>query len=209
MADKEKISALMDGELIDKALISELSNDQDGLKVWRNYHLIGDVMRGDTLHSQWDIAEQVSLALENEPVHNQFDLAEKTEHLDITFTESQPSPAQARRQLPAWLGQLGQVAIAASVSLAVVVGVQQYGGSDSSNLAGHKQQLPVLQTIPLAGTAEPVSLTRESVQRQESAKRYQTETNVQEQRRRINAMLQDYELQLKLNSENSNHSSGH
>lgn len=30
-----------------------------------------------------------------------------------------------------------------------------------------------------------------------------SETNVQEQRRRINAMLQDYELQLRLNSDNA------
>lgn len=47
MADKEKLSALMDGELVDKALIQELEQDQESRDAWQNYHLIGDVMRGE------------------------------------------------------------------------------------------------------------------------------------------------------------------
>jgi len=204
MADKDKISALMDGELIDKALVNELSDDQEGLKVWSTYHLIGDIMRGDTVHGEWDIAGQVSLALEKEPVHRQFDSSENAEPLQVTtLLESQPLPVQAKWHLPAWLSQFGQVAIAACVSLVVILGVQQYSGSDAQT-SGSEQQLPVLQTIPLAGSAEPVSLTRESVTRHDT----NTNTNIQEQRRRINAMLQDYELQLRLNSETSNRSGG-
>ncbi len=45
--------------------------------------------------------------------------------------------------------------------LAVVLGVQQYGGSDPAA----PEQLPVLQTIPFAGSVEPVSLTRDSVEK--------------------------------------------
>jgi sigma-E factor negative regulatory protein RseA len=73
--------------------------------------------------------------------------------------------------------------------------VQQYGGSDPA--APQADQLPVLQTIPFAGSAEPVSLTRASVEEQQNL----NASSIQEQRRRINAMLQDYELQLRLNSE--------
>ncbi|MGY3570774.1 RseA family anti-sigma factor [Vibrio sp. SCSIO 43135] len=193
MADKEKLSALMDGETIDKVLISELEHDQESLQTWKNYHLIGDVMRGDAPEKpEWNIAESVALALEDEPAHsalNQSSVAEvATPHI-----ESQPTPAQAKRQLPAWLAQFGQVAVAACVSLAVILGVQQYGGSDSAQPAA--DQLPVLETIPFSGSAEPVSLTRESVEKSNN------NVNVQEQRRRVNALLQDYELQLRLNSE--------
>ncbi|EKO3986352.1 anti-sigma E factor, partial [Vibrio fluvialis] len=78
--------------------------------------------------------------------------------------------------------------------LAVIIGVQQYGGGDGTT--PQQDQLPVLQTVPFSGSAEPVSLTRESVER------HSNEANVQEQRRRVNALLQDYELQLRLNSEN-------
>ncbi len=72
--------------------------------------------------------------------------------------------------------------------------MQQYSGQDPAQ--PEAEQLPVLQTIPFAGSAEPVSLTRDSV-----AKSSNESVNVQEQRRRINALLQDYELQLRLNSE--------
>ena len=190
MADKEKLSALMDGELVDKALITELEKDQDSLQTWQNYHLIGDVMRGEAPEKpEWNIAESVALALDNEPAHST--ITQLEEH---RLQESQPTPSQARRQLPAWLNQFGQVAMAACVSLAVILGVQQYGGSDATT-SPETETLPVLQTIPFSGSAEPVSLTRSSVEQPAS------EINVQEQRRRINAMLQDYELQLRLNSE--------
>jgi sigma-E factor negative regulatory protein RseA len=198
MADKEKLSALMDGELIDKSLIGELSADHEGLETWHRYHLIGDVMRGETPQGEWDIAERVAFDLENEPAHGQFGLTEVQQHSQDQPLESQPSPTKTARW-PAWLNSFGQVAIAACVTLVVVFSVQQYGGSNAQK---GDTQLPVLQTVPLAGSAEPVSLTRQSIERRP------TETNVQEQRRRINAMLQDYELQLRLNSEASSHHSG-
>lgn len=195
MADKEKLSALMDGEMVDKALIQELELDQESLQTWKNYHLVGDVMRGDApVRAEWDIAQSVALALDDEPAHSRLQSTSVIDFRD-TSRESQPSPAQARRQLPAWLSQFGQVAVAACVSFVVILGVQQYGGRDSG--VNQNDQLPVLQTIPLAGSAEPVSLTRDSVERQTS------ESRVQEQRRRVNALLQDYELQLRLNSESA------
>ncbi|WP_367988170.1 RseA family anti-sigma factor [Vibrio sp. NTOU-M3] len=197
MADKEKLSALMDGELVDKALISDLERDQESLQAWKNYHLIGDVMRGEAPEKpEWNIAESVALALEAEPAHSALETHRSAQVTELA-QEAQPTPAQARRQLPAWLTQFGQVAVAACVSLAVILGVQQYGGSDPSQ--PEADQLPVLQTIPFSGSAEPVSLTRDSVEKQVN------EVNVQEQRRRINAMLQDYELQLRLNSESNDH----
>ncbi|KAB0479030.1 sigma-E factor negative regulatory protein [Vibrio chagasii] len=195
MADKEKLSALMDGETIDKSLIVDLESDQESMNTWQSYHLIGDVMRGDAPETKnWNIAGSVAAALEDEPAHS----AMPNQHQvnvepTVAPIEEQPKPQQAKRQLPAWLQQFGQVAVAACVSLAVVLGVQQYGGSDPAA----PEQLPVLQTIPFAGSAEPVSLTRDSVERPAS------EANLQEQRKRVHAMLEDYELQLRLNSDAS------
>ncbi len=190
MADKEKLSALMDGELIDKALIAKLENDQQGLEAWKNYHLIGDVLRGDApAKPEWNIAESVALALENEPAHSVYTV-DKVTSIETARLEAQPSPKSAAWTLPNWLTQLGQVGIAACVSLAVVLGVQQYG----ENPTAEADQIPVLQTIPFSGSAEPVSLTRDEANSSKNS------LNVQEQRRRINALLQDYELQLRLHS---------
>lgn len=195
MADKEKLSALMDGETIDKALIVDLESDQESMDTWQSYHLIGDVMRGDAPETpEWNIANSVAAALDDEPAHGSMSkLHQVNVEPTIAPSEEQPKPQQAKRQLPAWLQQFGQVAVAACVSLAVVLGVQQYGGSDPAA----PEQLPVLQTIPFAGSAEPVSLTRDSVERPAS------EANMQEQRKRVHALLEDYELQLRLNSDAS------
>ncbi len=104
--------------------------------------------------------------------------------------------------MPSWFHQFGQVAIAATVTLAVIVGVQQYNGGDSGAPQLADSQLPVLQTVPFTGQAEPVSLSRESLRQQP------TEAQLMEQRKRINAILQDYELQLRLNAQSELHTTG-
>jgi sigma-E factor negative regulatory protein RseA len=46
---KDRISALMDGEVDDKSAaqaIDALGRDADALQTWRSYHVIGDAMRG-------------------------------------------------------------------------------------------------------------------------------------------------------------------
>jgi sigma-E factor negative regulatory protein RseA len=148
-------------------------------------------MRGEEPQKEWNIADSVALALENEAPHSLFTKQNEPSLSQVVPIESQPEPQQARKRLPTWLAHLGQVSIAASVCFAVVLGVQQSGNQDSKAI---DNAIPVLQTVPLAGVAEPVSLTRESVEKQAS------EINVPEQRRKINALLQDYELQLRLNS---------
>ncbi|OBT17348.1 anti-sigma E factor [Vibrio sp. UCD-FRSSP16_10] len=203
MSNKEKISALMDGESVDLSLISEIETETDAQQTWQNYHLIGDVMRGDAPQgADWDIASRVALALEDEPVHSGHTQESSTQSSNVQpMLETQPSPATAKKGLPQWLTQFGQVAVAACVSFAVILGVQQYGGSvDGSPVA---ETLPVLQTIPMSGSAEPVSLTRDSVRAKSESLTPQDE-KMAEQRRRINTVLQDYELQLRLNHSESN-----
>lgn len=203
MADKQKISALLDGEELDQSIINALAVDDDSQQTWQHFNLIGDVMRGEAPQNKdWDIAASVAMALENEPAHT--GVSEPAEVVQLATVretvEPQPTPQQAKRTLPAWLTQFGQVAVAACVSLAVIVGVQQYNGGDDGVVSNPADsQIPVLQTIPFAGTAEPVSLTRDSVRSNSHAA--PSEAQVMEQRRRINAMLQDYELQLRLNAE--------
>ncbi|UIP28412.1 sigma-E factor negative regulatory protein [Photobacterium sp. TLY01] len=201
MADKEKISALLDGEDVDQSIINQLLVDDHAKQSWQAYQLMSDVMHGEAPgHPKWDIAGKVAMALENEPAHSLADAGSVVAANVVSLPQvEQPKPHQARRTLPAWLTQFGQVALAACVSLAVIVGVQQYNGGEEAGFASDANtQVPVLQTIPFAGTAEPVSLTRDSVRtRTESP----SEAQLMEQRRRINAMLQDYELQLRLNAE--------
>lgn len=194
MADKELLSALMDGESVDEALILELEQSSESQDTWLNYHLISDVVKGESaIAAGWDIAGGVAAALESEPSHSVKQVETTVEPLVI---ESQPTPKQAKKYLPAWLSQFGQVAIAASVTLVVVLGAQQYGASSNGGETA-TQQSPVLQTVPFSGSVEPVSLNRSSLSNNETV----SEAKKLEQRRRINAMLQDYELQLRLTTQ--------
>lgn len=93
-----------------------------------------------------------------------------------------------------WAAQLTQMGVAACVSLAVIVGVQHYNGQSETS---QQPETPVFNTLPMMGKASPVSTGVPSDATASGGQQQQ----VQEQRRRINAMLQDYELQRRLHSE--------
>ncbi|EMH4162449.1 anti-sigma-E factor RseA [Pluralibacter gergoviae] len=187
---KEKLSALMDGEMLDNELFNELAHSPELQKTWQSYHLIRDTMRGETAQmAQFDISASVMAAIENEPVRQATPL----------IPESQPAPHQWQKmsfwqKMRPWASSLTQMGVAACVSLAVIVGVQQYNGRGE---ASSQPEAPVFNTMPMMGKASQVSL---GVPADANAGTGQ-QAQVQEQRRRINAMLQDYELQRRLHSE--------
>ncbi|MGB6190056.1 MAG: RseA family anti-sigma factor [Aeromonas molluscorum] len=185
MANKQQISALMDGDLSDVQELDFLAMDAESCDTWSRYHLIGDAMRGDLpLNLQLDLSDKIALALDDEP----------------TILAPIAAPAQPVRQpgrvipfLRRAGQQFGQYAIAASVAAAVIFGVQQYQGQDPA-----MQTNPVLNTIPVGGSASPVSV--HYAQDGERTSRQQTlnEQQMNEQRARINAFLRDHQLQQRL-----------
>lgn len=186
---KEQLSALMDGEVLDSELIGSLSKDRSLQQTWQSYHLIRDTLRGDMSNVvHFDIADRVAAALEQEPVRL----------VPQPVTESQPHPGEWRKmpfwnRVRPWASQLTQVGIAACVSLAVLVGVQQYnhpGGSLS------EPESPVFNTLPIGGQASQVSFGVPTDGGNNTAAQQQLQ-----QRKRINAILQDYELQRRLHNE--------
>ncbi|WP_127958873.1 anti-sigma-E factor RseA [Serratia microhaemolytica] len=203
---REKLSALMDGEMFDNELLVSLAKDRTLQQSWQSYHLIRDVLRGDSsdvIHI--DIASRVAAALEKEPVRL----------IPSGILEAQPHPGDSNQsnsefnkravnetvRLPLsqrvrpWIGQLMQVGVAASVSLFVIVGVQYYK-QPAATEQGFES--PAFNTIPIMGQASPVSL---GVPAQSLSISNGQQQQVQEQRKRINAMLQDYELQRRLHSD--------
>ncbi|PHM55104.1 anti-sigma-E factor RseA [Xenorhabdus sp. KK7.4] len=193
---REKLSALMDGEALDSEIVRLISEDAEMQKQWERYHLIRDTLRGDVgevLHL--DIASQVAQALEKEPVHIN----------PAAIPESQPKP-DTWQKLPfwhklrplvtrPWASQITQVGVAACVSMAVIIGVQQYNGSDTDAQLDN----PVFNTLPVMGSASPVGL---SVPAEHDAFGGDLSTQVRESNKRIDAMLQQYELFRRINAEN-------
>lgn len=188
---KEKLSALMDGEMLDSELLSSLGKDRALQQKWQSYHLIRDTLRGDigqVMHL--DIADRVAAALEKEPVRR----------VEAEELEAQPQPDSWSRlpfwrKVRPWASQLTQVGVAACVSLAVIVGVQHYNQSTTQS---DSFESPVFNTLPIMGQVSPVSLGVPADSFSTGSGQQQL---VQEQRKRINAMLQDYELQRRLHAE--------
>jgi len=187
---KEQLSALMDGEALDSELMSTLNSDAALQKNWESYHLIRDTLRGDVPQVlDFDIAARVAAAIENEPVKS----------VTRLIPEAQPKPEDAEKmpfwaKVRPWTAQITQVGLAACVSLAVIVGVQQY----NKPVADSSIESPAFNTLPMMGQASQVSL---GVPAENASSTNNANQQVQDQRRRVNALLQDYELQRRLHAE--------
>lgn len=187
----EKLSALMDGESFDNELLNDLSRDDKLQQSWQRYHLIRDTLRGDvgvTLHL--DIADRVAAALAQEPVRLIPDVVKESQPLPETWHKL-PFWHKARP----WAAQITQIGLAACVSLAVIVGVQHYNRPVNGD---SQPEAPVFNTLPMMGQASPVSLGVPSTS--VAADNGSQQQQVQEQRKRINAILQDFELQRRVHS---------
>ncbi|WP_237386091.1 anti-sigma-E factor RseA [Xenorhabdus sp. Sc-CR9] len=190
---REKLSALMDGEALDSEVVHLVSEDATMQKQWERYHLVRDVLRGDVgevLHL--DIASQVAQAIENEPVHIKPEVV----------LEPQPKPEIWEKmpfwgKIRPWASQITQVGIAACVSLAVIIGVQQYNGGNSVD-ADTQSDVPAFNTLPVMGSASPVGL---AAQVDDEAFGGDLGMQVRESNKRIDAMLQQYELERRIHSE--------
>lgn len=143
--NKESLSAFMDGEadeLEARRIINQLDKD-DGLREnWKNYHLIGSLMRDEGSDSL-DLTSGINKAL---------DSMENAQPDDFAAPDSMPTslssaplktqaenPIENQQQVQvakrSWYRPLTSVAVAASVTLAVLVGVQSIEPNDGFALA--------------------------------------------------------------------------
>jgi sigma-E factor negative regulatory protein RseA len=169
----EDLSALVDGELQDSDFINGLKDNTELAAKWQNYHLIRDSLRKELpSHINFDIAANVAQALESEPAI----LAPKKSWRDLPLVGS---------MLP-FAKQGGQMAIAASVAVAMILGVQQINQPELDQ--------PIYSARPILGIQgglSPVSMeqTRSAPPR-----------DLTEQRKRIIAYLEDHQQQMRLKS---------
>lgn len=186
MANNERISVLMDGELAEASWLRSAIQDAEQQETWSRYHLIGDVLRNelpDTLN--WDLADKIAMRLEEEP------------------TILAPRPSLWRERVrPAAANLLrhgGQFAIAASVAAMSIIGVRYY----QHNQLMSNSPSPVLNTVPIGGVAAPVSVNYQARQPLMHAPQpVQNDAQNQAQQERISAFLRDHQLQQRLHQAN-------
>ncbi|MBV8681048.1 MAG: sigma-E factor negative regulatory protein [Aquitalea sp.] len=123
---KEKLSALMDGELDGQhaqRAINAITDEEELKETWNAYHLIGDAMRANT-HVAVSVRQQVAQQLVDEPT--------------VLAPRRWFAPVRNRRA--------GAVALAASVSFAAVIGWQQLShGNGAAVMADRGVPVAALQ----------------------------------------------------------------
>lgn len=170
----ETVSSVLDNSGNPES-IEQFLKDEQMSDAWSRYHLIGDVLRDEIPQEiKLDLAQDIASAIAAEPTvlaPKKLSTGEKLKAKVVQFSKP-----------------LGQLAIAASVTAVMIVGVQQ------NNIAESEQVVPaqVFQTIPIAGVADPVSLNVQQPSRAEQKQAYI------EQQRRFQALLSDHNQQLKL-----------
>jgi sigma-E factor negative regulatory protein RseA len=185
---QEWVSAAVDGE-VDTQTIAELAADKSSHGKWQNYHMIGDAMRSELPKAfDLDLSAKIAAAIELEPAI----LAPQTNTHQAKIKPAQETgSANNVSKLVPLFKQLGQYAIAASVALVAVIGVQNYDQEQDA-----QAPMSVLTTRPLVGSVSPVSLQTGG---QQSTTQGMSNEQMVEQRRRINAYIQDHMLQQRLN----------
>ncbi|MGL4836430.1 MAG: sigma-E factor negative regulatory protein [Shewanella sp.] len=195
---QEWVSAAVDGET-DAQTMAELVADTHSHDKWHNYHMIGDAMRGELPQTLvLDLSASIAAAIEREPAIVAPQLASNTTakltaEAERVAVANEQSGAE-RNNVVSLFKQFGQYAIAATVALFAVVGVQNYNQSTEDDAGA----APVLVTRPLVGSASPVSLQTGPVSQTQNQSYSNDQVN--EQRRRINTYIQDHMLQQRLNT---------
>ncbi|BCO19793.1 MAG: RseA family anti-sigma factor [Pseudomonadota bacterium] len=170
---QEKLSAFMDGEIEGNEIIDAIKHDEALQAKWQRYHVIRGAMRKEaSVAPQLDITASVAAALENEPA--------------IVA----PKPSRWRSipvlgSVVPFAKQSGQFAVAASVAVAVILGVQQF------NQPAPSEPFETFSTRPQGGLS-PVSLE------QTRALPRNDMNEMLETKRKINALIADHEQQIRL-----------
>ncbi|WP_373818783.1 sigma-E factor negative regulatory protein [Glaesserella sp.] len=174
MQQKETLSAYMDGHEVDGKFINTLCNSDELKQKWANYHAIRSVMRGEELLLGSDFSAKMEALIEQEEI-------EKTVQIE--------KPRGLLLKLKRWGTPLLQGGIAASVCLIAVLSVNTINSSDE---VAQQTEQPALQTLPFTNAVQPVSYNAPT-------KDQPTAEQLEYQQRRINALLQNHELQRRTN----------
>lgn len=174
----ETVSSVVDSYQPNDEIIEDLLNDAHLSATWDRYHLMGDVMRGETSDViNLDLSSEIAAAIADEPTV----LAPRT---------SNSLAAKFKAKVVHLAKPFGQMAIAASAAGLMVMGVQQ-NSADNNVILPESQ---VVKTMPFGGIAEPVSLNFQQTSRTNEKQAFV------EQQRRFQALLSDHQQQIKLSS---------
>lgn len=147
----ESISSLVDGESSELELARILKALPDAALInekWQRYHLTGEILRGDVKSAAANVSVPASFT--------------SSVLAAIDAEDTIVSSAEKTSATQSWTHKLGKVAIAASVSLAVLIGFQYVGNNASTGsspvFVNNEVQSSAPETLPGARVPEGFKL---------------------------------------------------
>jgi len=181
--NQDWLSAASDNKSLSNTQLDSLLSDAELQHTLQRYHLIGAVMRREAKSPiQDNFADNFATMLDAEPVYKLQSNRGLLQRVKASVTQA----ANGR-----WLQPVAQGAVAAGVALMAVVGMQQYQQSSEDMLAPQ----PLLQTLPIAGFATPVSLSQTTVTDRFAEQEQQA---MLEQQKRLQALLNAHRQQVRV-----------
>lgn len=174
MQQRENLSAYMDGYNVNGEFTDTLCRSTELQQKWADYHAIRSIMRGEEQILGADFSAKMAELIENETIDKASDKVETPV----------AKPRGLVLQLKRWATPLMQAGIAASVCFATVIGVNIMNAEEDVV----KVEQPALQTLPFSNSVQPVSYNSPATDKP-------TVEQVEERQRRVNALLQNHELQ--------------
>ena len=155
---KESLSALLDNEaqeLETRRVLNEMERDAELKSTWQNYQMIGDLMRNE-VSSPMDLTDAINQQIDGQ--------------------EAMPEGQITEAASKSWMRPFTSVAVAASVTLAVLLGVQM-GEQETSPISIASQAPAAVEVAPnavapslISGAVEaPVQVASTDVAPAESA----------------------------------------
>jgi sigma-E factor negative regulatory protein RseA len=166
----ESLSALMDGEADElevRRVLNQLDQDYELRDKWKNYHLMGSLMRDESLDNI-DLTQGINQALDGELAPN----GANDENVMISV-----DGPKGQEQSSAWYKPLTSVAVAASVTLAVLLGVQSIEPNDRLGLASTSSQAQGELTASTLTVEEQKQLESAQQQLQDYVLEHSSEAN--------------------------------
>ena len=160
MTDKhfEHLSALLDGEDTADSVLDSMLHDDAQKAQFQRYQLASSIIKNDAKPGMAiDISAAVADQVRQEPNHS------VTTQAGLAMAEAECSgsngrPSRSKAANDSWWRAGASVALAASVALVTVIGVQNYQLSPQQmNTNEVPAASPVYETAPFSGVGSPVS----------------------------------------------------
>lgn len=181
---KEQLYSLIDGELCDTKFIDTVLVNEEMQQCWQRYHIARDAMQ-DKLYGNalaFDISAKVAQAIELE------DLIEQPDPQAIVLPKL---GSLVWFKAKDGIAKLSQVGLAACITLGIIAGVQY-----QQNISNDSQQ-SVLNTVPVGFNVVPVG----GISAKQNIDQEQQELIDAEQYNKVRLLVQDYELQRRINAQ--------